>query len=84
MNRAQKLRLLLGIMFLGVAAALATVAQANIFANAGVERKEATLYAVEARGSDVRVYEWSPESKPGVTCVMAFANAGPVGLDCFQ
>lgn len=84
MKRAQKLRLGFGVIGLAAAALIATQTQANIFANAGVERKEATLYAVEAKGSDVRVYEWSPESKPGFTCVMAFSNSGPVGLDCFQ
>ena len=44
------------------------------------ESVKSRYYKVEARGTDVRVYEFN--RKDGMVCVMAFANKAPVGIDC--
>jgi hypothetical protein len=57
---------------------------ASAFGSWSWPKKEPTAYKIEAKGADFRVYEWESDSVPGKFCVAAFANAGPVGLDCDQ
>lgn len=45
-------------------------------------RRDSTGYRVEARGSDLRVYNWSLFNAGDVACTAVFANAGNAGLQC--
>jgi hypothetical protein len=69
-----------------VIALTSTVAAAGIFSSAitsGWDSKEAIKYKVETYGFDLRVYEWSPEGNPNITCITAFGETGAVGFQCF-
>ena len=46
------------------------------------QKQTSTGYKVEARGWDVRVYEWNMTNAPNVSCVAMFSNAGNAGLEC--
>lgn len=39
-------------------------------------------YSVETEGYDVRVYEFTPLTDPGSTCIMTFTNE-KMGMFCF-
>lgn len=52
--------------------------------NAGLEPKGPdAAYRVETKGLDVRIYEWTPATAPHQTCIMAFGQTNPVGMQCF-
>jgi hypothetical protein len=52
--------------------------------NAGLEPKAPdAAYRVETKGLDVRVYEWTPADAPHMTCLMAWGQTHPAGLQCF-
>jgi len=40
-------------------------------------------YNVETEGYNVRVYEFTPMTDPGSTCIMSFTNE-KMGMFCFQ
>ncbi|MDB6179022.1 hypothetical protein PAF17_16135, partial [Paracoccus sp. Z330] len=74
-------------------AAVATIlsigtAQADLWSwskNSKLEEKEGvSAYRVPTLGLDVRVYEWTPEGNPDVTCLMAWGTERPAGLQCFE
>lgn len=44
--------------------------------------RTSTGYKVEARGWNVRVYEWNMINAPSVSCIAMFSNAGNAGLEC--
>ena len=46
-------------------------------------KKPSAVYKVETAGWDIRVYEWLTEDGNS-TCVAAFAEAGPVGMQCTE
>lgn len=48
------------------------------------ETQTKSAYRVPALGFDVRAYEWSPQGNPDITCVMAFGQTHPVGMQCFE
>lgn len=77
-------KLLLGA---ALVAALVTPAQADLwtaFKNSNLEPKAPTAaYRVETQGLDVRVYEWTSQADPNVTCSMAFGRDHPVGMQCW-
>jgi len=66
---------------------MATAAHADLWTwskNAGLEPKEPdAAYRVETKGLDVRVYEWTPVTAQGMTCVMAWGQTHPAGMQCF-
>lgn len=65
----------------------ATSANAGLFdsaATSGWDTKKSDKYKLEAYGFDLRVYEWTPKGNPDVTCITAFGEKGPVGLQCFE
>jgi len=68
-------------------AVTATATQADIWTwskNAGLEPKDPdAAYRVETKGLDVRVYEWTPATAPHMTCVMAWGQTHPAGMQCF-
>lgn len=74
-----------------LAAALGVVSCSPAYADVWTFLKNSTLeehktdqaYRVPALGLDLRVYEWSPKSNPETTCVAAFGQTHPVGLQCF-
>lgn len=47
------------------------------------EKEPDAAYQLETAGWNTRVYEWTPETAPHVTCIAQFADAGPVGMQCF-
>lgn len=50
-----------------------------------LEEKELDAsYQLPVKGWDTRVYEWTPEGAPAVTCVAQFSSSGPVGMQCFR
>ena len=44
--------------------------------------KPDATYSVETEGYNVRVYEFTPASDPGSTCIMTFTNE-KMGMFCF-
>jgi hypothetical protein len=70
-----------------VVALMATTAQADLWTwnkNRGLEPKDPdAAYRVETPGLDVRVYEWTPATAPHVTCIMAWGQTHPAGMQCF-
>jgi hypothetical protein len=48
------------------------------------ETKKSDKYKLEAYGFDLRVYEWNPRGNSNVTCITAFSEKGPIGLQCFE
>jgi hypothetical protein len=66
----------------------ATAAHADVWTwskNAGLEPKTPdAAYRVETKGLDVRVYEWTPETAPHMTCIMAWGTDHPAGMQCFE
>jgi len=78
-----------GAAIAGIATAFLqpTEASAGIFdslATADWKTVTSTRYKIDAYGYDVRAYEWTPETAPQTTCVMAFSESGPVGMQCFD
>jgi hypothetical protein len=75
------------VVLLTAALALtSTVATAGLFSStvtSGWDTKQAVKYKVETYGFDLRVYEWTPEGNPDITCTTAFGEKGPIGLQCF-
>lgn len=67
---------------------MATSAQADIWSwskNAGLEPKAPdAAYRVETKGLDVRVYEWTPATASHMTCIMAWGQTHPAGMQCFE
>jgi len=43
-----------------------------------------SLTRMDARGTDVRVYEFTPRTAPHMTCVIVFSNSGNAPMDCFE
>jgi len=65
----------------------ATSANAGIFGSVATidwETKKSDKYKLEAYGFDLRVYEWNPKGNPDVTCITAFGEKGPIGMQCFE
>jgi len=65
----------------------ASAANADIWTwnkNRGLEPKTPdAAYRVETQGLDVRVYEWTPATAPNMTCIMAWGQTNPAGMQCF-
>jgi len=62
-------------------------AEAGLFSSAATsdwKTKEPKNFLVAAYGWDLRVYEWQSETNPAITCSTVFAEAGPVGYQCFD
>lgn len=63
-------------------------AQADLWTalkNSSLPKGEATAgYTVPTTGLDVRVFEFTPKANSNITCVMAFGQTNPVGLQCFE
>lgn len=77
----------LTIAALALGAFTATTANAGLFdsvATSDWETKKSDKYKLEAYGFDLRVYEWHPKGNPNVTCITAFSEKGPIGLQCFE
>jgi len=67
-----------------------------VFANAGVwtsisgwnaeTRKPDAFYAVDTVGENIRVYEFTPKSQPGYTCVIVFVESDKKSppMNCFK
>jgi len=51
-------------------------------ANIGLEEVQSDAYRVTAKGSDFRVYEWTPMARPDVVCMAVFSQKGTVGVTC--
>lgn len=47
------------------------------------EKDPDAAYKLETAGWNTRIYEWTPETAPHMTCIAQFADAGPVGMQCF-
>ena len=66
---------------------MASTANADLWTawkNSGLEAVEPDVgYRVETPGLDVRVYEWTPVTAPNMTCIMAWGQTHPAGLQCF-
>jgi hypothetical protein len=45
-------------------------------------KQPTTTYSVEAAGWNLRVYEWTPEHNPGVSCMFA-AGSEKGGVACY-
>jgi len=79
-----------GLLAIAAGVVLITVSSMSGAAGAGwfstdvgdLPTQESTGYRVEALGRDVRVYEFPAATADNVFCVMAFGDAGPVGLSC--
>lgn len=57
----------------------------TLLKNAELTPKTPTsVYRVETQGLDVRVYEFKPEGNPNMTCLMAWGQTHPAGLQCFE
>jgi len=66
------------------------------FANAGMwssiqgwtaeTRKPDAFYAVDTVGENIRVYEFTPKSQPGYTCVIVFVESDKKSppMNCFK
>ena len=67
-----------------IAATSASAGWLDSAATSGWDTKESEKYKLEAYGFDLRVYEWNPKGNSNVTCVTAFGETGPVGLQCFE
>lgn len=82
------LRTIMFIWVVSMAIAIAFVATPAYpwdLRNAGLEEVEPdAVYTLSTRGTDVRVYEWTPETDPHMTCIAMFASAGPVGMQCWE
>lgn len=79
------MKLTIATIALGVITA--TSANAGLFdsvATSDWKTKQSEKYKLEAYGYDLRVYEWTPNGNPNVTCITAFGDSGPVGLQCFE
>lgn len=79
------MKLTIATIALGVITA--TSANAGLFdsvTTSGWDTKQSEKYKLEAYGYDLRVYEWTPKGNPDVTCITAFSEKGPVGLQCFE
>lgn len=75
------------LIMAAVAATLATTASAGLFdsmVTSDWETKESDNYKLDAYGFDLRVYEWTPNGNPNMTCITAFGEKGSVGLQCFE
>ena len=72
--------------FFPMLAALAlslSATQASAFWNTpSFDKKEVSAaYRIEAKGSDIRVYEWTPTGNSNYVCVAVFAST-PTGQSC--
>jgi flagellar biosynthesis/type III secretory pathway M-ring protein FliF/YscJ len=55
----------------------------TLYKNSKLEESPSVAHRVNAMGYDVRVYEFKPKTQPDYTCVMAFGQTNPVGMQCF-
>lgn len=72
--------LILLIIFLAANANAFTWSQLKSWMNKTVEPD--VKYNLETEGYNVRVYEFTPLSNPGATCIMTFTNE-KMGMYCF-
>lgn len=74
------------ILVLTALTLLAAPAQANLWSaikNSNLPPKTSdAAYRIETQGLDVRVYEFTPETAPHMTCMMTFSETGATS-QCF-
>lgn len=75
----KKIVLILSLLF--VSAQAISWSQLKSWGNKTVEPD--VKYSIETEGYNVRVYEFTPLSDPGSTCIMTFTNE-KMGMFCFS
>jgi len=73
--------IILGILFTATFANAISWSQLKSWGNKDVEPD--VKYNIETEGYNVRVYEFTPLSDPGSTCIMTFTNE-KMGMFCFN
>ena len=77
----KKIILILTLIFLASSAYAISWSQLKSWANKTLEPD--VKYSIETEGYNVRVYEFTPISDPGSTCIMTFTNE-KMGMFCFN
>ena len=78
------MKLIFAAIALSAIASTASAGWLDSAATSSWDTKKSDKYKLEAYGFDLRVYEWSPKGNSDVTCITAFGEKGPVGLQCFE
>ena len=77
----KKFILILTLVFLASSAYAISWSQLKSWGNKTLEPD--VKYNIETEGYNVRVYEFTPISDPGSTCIMTFTNE-KMGMFCFN
>lgn len=77
----KKYLLILALIFLSTQAQALSWSQLKSWGNKTVDPD--VKYNIETEGYNVRVYEFTPLSDPGSTCIMTFTNE-KMGMFCFN
>ena len=72
--------LLIAVLLFATGANAISWSQLKSWGNKSVEPD--VKYSIETEGYNVRVYEFTPLSDPGSTCIMTFTNE-KMGMFCF-
>jgi len=76
-----KLKLLIVLLFISNSVYALSWSQLKSWTNKDI--KPDVKYNIETEGYNVRVYEFTPLSDPGSTCIMSFTNE-KMGMFCFN
>ena len=60
-----------------------TAIPATAFTGLGLDQIESEAYKVDSRGTDFRVYEFTPKGRPDMLCIAMFSQAGGGDLECY-
>ena len=77
----QRFRFLIIVSLFSTSASALSWSQLKSWGNKDVEPD--VQYNIETEGYNVRVYEFTPLSDPGSTCIMTFTNE-KMGMFCFN
>mgnify|MGYP006275909071 CR=1 FL=1 len=71
-----------GLLTAALVAALFPATRAIAFTGLGLDQIESLAYKVQSRGTDFRVYEWTPKARPDVVCLSSYSQAGGGSMWC--
>ena len=77
----KKILFIITLLFMTSSAFALSWSQLKSWGNKTVEPD--VKYSIETEGYNVRVYEFTPLSDPGSTCIMTFTNE-KMGMYCFN